>query len=46
MASCKKCKANVGCVCNLHDGLCAACKSAEDKAKQTSPKPIVKNVKS
>lgn len=25
MAKCNKCGANVGCVCNLIDGLCAFC---------------------
>ena len=45
MATCKKCGMNVGCACQLHDGLCAACKGAQDKAKSNPPKPVVKNVK-
>lgn len=45
MATCKVCGANVGCSCRLSDGMCAACKAAADK-KLTSPKPVVKNVKS
>jgi hypothetical protein len=28
MATCKKCKASVGCGCNLTNGLCAACVAA------------------
>lgn len=33
MANCKKCNANVGCGCNLINGLCAHCNAL---AKQTS----------
>lgn len=34
MASCKNCGANVGCGCQLRDGLCGKCQSAA-----TTPKP-------
>lgn len=39
MANCKQCNANVGCGCNLINGLCAACNAA---IKQTSQR--IKNV--
>lgn len=29
MAQCRKCKTNVGCGCNLVNGLCAACAKLE-----------------
>jgi len=32
MANCRTCGANVGCGCQLRDGLCAACRAAASKA--------------
>lgn len=31
MATCKKCGANVGCGCQLKNGLCAACAAQANK---------------
>jgi hypothetical protein len=33
MATCRKCKANFGCGCQLINGLCAACNAAISKLK-------------
>ena len=33
MATCKNCKANFGCGCQLTEGLCAACYGLLNKAK-------------
>jgi len=33
MAKCKNCGANVGCGCNLVNGLCAACNGAVKQGK-------------
>ena len=34
MAQCSKCKANVGCGCQLIKGLCSFCNAAVQKAAQ------------
>lgn len=38
MANCKRCKTNVGCGCNLKDGLCAYCYD-QDRKSLTINKP-------
>lgn len=39
MASCKKCRANVGCGCQLINGLCAACNAAAKQGRK-----LIRNV--
>lgn len=42
MANCKKCNANVGCGCNLINGLCAACNSIVKQTSQRIKNAITK----
>lgn len=44
MAQCNKCKANVGCGCNLKDGLCSYCYAEMKKQLIVNPKPEEQNV--
>jgi hypothetical protein len=46
MANCIKCKANVGCGCNLTDGFCSFCQAEMKKQLIVNPKPEEQNVKS
>ena len=48
MAQCRNCKTQVGCGCDLQDGLCRACKKKQDdeaKLKQTNNVPNQPNIK-
>lgn len=38
MAKCQKCNANVGCGCNLRDGLCSYCQEQIKKSMIVNPK--------
>lgn len=40
MASCRKCGTNVGCGCQLINGLCAACNAAVSKGAQNFKKYV------
>lgn len=47
MAQCNKCKANVGCGCNLKEGLCSYCHAEIKKALVVNPpKPVEQNAES
>jgi hypothetical protein len=46
MAQCKKCKANVGCGCNLKDGMCSYCYGEMKKQLIVNSKPEEQDVKS
>ena len=42
MATCKQCNANVGCGCNLINGLCAACNAAVKQGRKLFKNVITK----
>ena len=42
MATCKKCNANVGCGCQLINGLCAACNAAMKQGRKLFKDAITK----
>jgi hypothetical protein len=45
MASCKKCGANVGCGCQLINGLCAACNAALKQGRKLIGNAITQTYK-
>jgi hypothetical protein len=38
MANCQVCKSNVGCGCNLEEGMCSYCYQESKKVKIITPK--------
>jgi hypothetical protein len=44
MASCSNCNANVGCGCNLKNGLCKYCQAQLNKPDNSTNNQITKNV--
>lgn len=45
-AKCRNCQTNVGCGCNLKDGLCSYCQAEMKKNITITPKPQEQNVES